>query len=133
MTLPFLTNGHVVITGKVDGFDVSIEGDIKDIKVSNDAAERDLDFFDPDYTRMPKSFMHEVQYTVRFKNAGGTQLTYRVHPQKVKHVVTLPCDSHPAKAIKRYQKRAKAPDNHVWQHDSTAMTITFRWDEDVYE
>lgn len=137
MSLPKLDEAHVVITGKYNGFDVSLEGDVEDVVVDTEEDEEDWreDFFSDQYADPLKTLVQPMQYVVKFKpKDSGEQFVYKVQPKKVYHSATLETigETHPAYNIERYRDMVKAPKYSTWRYDTDEKLITIEWTEEVY-
>lgn len=123
-----ITDAHIVLTGKVNGFDVTVEGDVKDVVIDKDPPASIEDYGS---TRLFKP----QQYVLKFKpQDDGVQFTSKIAPKVVKHRVTLETDGeiHPAMNLSVYKQRAAVPENASWRYTSSTKTIVFEWEEEVY-
>lgn len=137
MSLPKLDEARVVISGKVNGFDVTLEGDVEEVYVDTEEEEDwTEDFFSDQYVDPFKTTVQPLQYVVKFKpKPSGEQLVYKVQPKRVRHAAYLETtgEKHPVYNIETYRKQAGAPSDSTWKYDTENKTITIEWVELVYE
>lgn len=137
--LPKLDDAHVVITGKYNGFDVTLEGDVEDVVVDTEEEDEDPwveNFFSDQYADPFKTLVEPLQYVVKFKpKANGVQFVYKVQPKVVSRSASMVTENAENESVEKARRATGAPEDaqvYTGFDEENNTVVSFTWKENIY-